>query len=63
MVKIKYLHLLIILTLLAGGCSSSKVVSKVLPDNPTSYVFKIRIDSAGSLSEKFYYKYKGLIKF
>jgi hypothetical protein len=51
MTKLKYLQFIIAFPLLAG-CTSSNIVSKALPSNPTNYVFKVKIEQANRLLKK-----------
>jgi hypothetical protein len=53
---LKYLRLIIALSLFTC-CSSPRIVSRALPDNLTSYVFKVKIENANILFKKFYFTY------
>jgi hypothetical protein len=49
----KSIILLMLIALLTCACHSSKVLSKELPDNPTNYMYHIKIDSANKFLKKF----------
>ena len=48
-----------ILLSFCSDCFSQKVISKPLPDNPTSYIFKMKINDAARSLEKGYNASKG----
>jgi hypothetical protein len=56
MTKTKYLIFAIMVSSITG-CRSSKIVSRALPDNPTSYIFKVKIDQSNKLLKKWMHFY------
>ncbi len=54
--KSRKINLLLIFVLASCvGCRSQKIVSKPLPNNPTSYVFNVKIEGIGKLFEHYCY--------
>lgn len=49
--------------LLLVGCASRKVFTSPAPQNPTSYLFNVKADSARFLFANNYWKYHGSLKF
>jgi hypothetical protein len=59
--KVKNISLFLLFFFVCGtGCDAQKVISKPLPNNPTSYIFKIKIADARFVLEKSLNKYGSL---
>jgi hypothetical protein len=47
-----YFLVFTVMLLFFSSCFSQKLISKPLPNNPTSYIFKIKIEDAARILEK-----------
>ncbi len=61
--KLKNILLILLIYFFALSCNLPRIVSKELPRNPTSYIFKMKMDSVGSFFQKSYFKYHNGLKF